>query len=73
VTYDAAKRSEKTSAECQAAVGKRATLTLTGTIVDTGEAGAGNWVKFEIDERWGFGDRALVMDLDPFEIQEEGT
>jgi hypothetical protein len=70
VEYEARRRTTRTLAECEAAVGKRASITLTGRIVEAGESSCGGFVKFELDERWGFlpGYR-LVMDLDPFEVE----
>lgn len=67
--YSADDTSQKTLAECEAAVGRQASLMLTGTIVEAGESSAGAYVKFEPDPRWGFalGTR-FVMDLDPFDV-----
>lgn len=69
MTYDARNKSKHDMADCQAAVGKLATLPLTGKIVDAGESSSGAYVKFEVDPRWGFtpGYR-YVMDLDCFEV-----
>lgn len=67
-TYDAAQRTDCSRAECEAAVGRRATLTLTGTIIEARESEAGPHVVFEIDSRWGFAQRRFVMDLDPLEL-----
>jgi hypothetical protein len=77
--YDSFEPSQKTLEECQAAVGKRVTLSLTGTVVEAGETeGVGSWVKMRVDERWGFrgsepGSSLVIgMDLDAFEVEEEG-
>jgi hypothetical protein len=68
-TYDASVGSKRTLKEAQAAVGRHATLPLTGRIVDAGESSEGVYVKFELDERWGFPHPfSFVMDLDPFEL-----
>jgi hypothetical protein len=76
--YDSFEPSQRTPEECEAAVGKRATLTLTGAIVESGVTdGVGPWVKFRLDERWGFrtngnhGPSLVIgMDLDAFEVEE---
>lgn len=67
--YDAKQETKKTLADCEAAVGKRASITLTGTITEAGESSNGAFVRFEIDKRWGFPQTRLVMDLDPFEVE----
>lgn len=70
--YDAAKRSNVTLDEAQAAVGQRASLTLTGVIVDAGTSAAGVFVRFALDRRWGFREgECFVMDLDPFALEAE--
>lgn len=69
MTYDARNRTARTSEECKAAVGRRATLTLTGTIIEAREHEAGPHVVFEIDERWGLMQSRFVMDLDPLELE----
>jgi hypothetical protein len=67
IVYDAGEVSSYTIEEVQAAVGKRAELTLTGRITEAGESPSGAWVRFELDERWGFkAGQTFVMDLDPF-------
>jgi hypothetical protein len=69
-SYAAGEPSKFGLSACEAAVGQRATLTLTGTIVEAGESTAGAFVKFLVDPRWGFGDDfRLVMDLDVFEVE----
>ena len=69
--YDAKNRSEKTVADAEAAMGKEVTLPLTGKLVDHGISPNGVYVKFEVDERWGFSPgQVFVMDLDAFEIDE---
>lgn len=65
--YNAADRTQATHEECEAAIGRRATLSLTGTITEMGSSEAGHWVKFVVDERWGFGELGLIMDLEAFE------
>ena len=68
MSYDHNNPSRFTLADADAAVGKRATVTLTGTIVKSCQSEAGPYVKFLIDERWGFGRHELGMDLDAFEV-----
>ena len=69
--YNAADRSSVTLAEAQAAVGCRAELVLTGTIVEAGVSAAGTFVKFKLDARWGFAQDTFVMDLDPLDLVDE--
>lgn len=65
--YDAANKSAVTLAEGEAMVGKTAELHLTGKIVEAGATEAGTFVKFEVDERWGFPPgQKFVMDADAF-------
>jgi hypothetical protein len=48
-------------------VGQTAVLPLTGRFVAAGESASGPYVKFEVDERWGFAPQmSLVMDLEAF-------
>lgn len=54
-----------THAECEAAVGERVTLVLTGTIVEARVSEKGSFVMFAADERWGF-EHKLGFDLDAF-------
>lgn len=53
-----------TAEQCEDAVGKHGTLALTGTVVGCGNSDAGPYVKFLLDERWGFGEFRLTVDLD---------
>jgi hypothetical protein len=69
--YDAKNTSPYTLEENQKVVGKKASLTITGEIVDAGESEAGSYIKFKVDERWGFPFMEIVMDRDPFQIQEK--
>lgn len=74
--YDAVKRTDATREECEAAIGKRATLTLTGVIKDVEERDAGPFVKFSVDHRWGFAlseDRPFTigLDLEAVEVQDD--
>lgn len=62
--YDHRNPTAFSASDCQESVGNKATITLTGTIVDWGSSHAGPFVKFQPDERWGFGDHRLVLDLD---------
>ena len=68
--YDASQGTRFTREDADAAVGKRARLCLTGTIIEAGESDSGPWVRFHVDERWGFGDCAYVLDLDALEVEE---
>jgi len=69
--YDANNRSEFTYDDCYEMIGERATLTLTGTIIDAGESGMGAYVVFKLDDRWGFTQNKFVMDLDPLEFPDD--
>lgn len=66
--YDASDPSGYTLEECEAAIGRRATLSLTGRIIAAGQSSTGPYVKFELDPRWGFRSGPFVMDLDPFDL-----
>jgi hypothetical protein len=67
-TYSHLDTSKHSLADCEAAVGKQAKLVLTGEIVRAGESGAGPYVVFQADEKWGFPTR-LGFDLEVFEIE----
>lgn len=70
--YDAKNDTRAKPEDCEAAVGKRATLPLTGRIVETRTSNNGCFVMFEIDERWGFAPgQKFGLDLEAFEIQED--
>ena len=62
--YDATKPSKFTEDECAKAVGLRATLILTGVITSSDVSQNGPFVKFQPDDRFGFGDFRLGIDLD---------
>lgn len=69
--YNYKNKSQHTLGDCLLAVGKRGTIPFTGTIVDAGTSDHGPYVKFQLDERWGFGDgpaAIFIIDLDPIEI-----
>lgn len=70
--YDASIDTTATKAEREAAVGKRATLTLTGVIVDSSEHSEhGGYVVFEVDARWGLlPNTKFGMDLECFKIED---
>jgi hypothetical protein len=53
--------------DCENAVGRRVSLTLTGKIVEARESDAGPFVIFEIDERFGLPTK-LGLDLDLLEF-----
>ena len=59
-----------TTTQCADAVGKRATLHLTGTITEQRVSDAGPFVMFDVDERWGLGNVRLGFDLDALEVSE---
>lgn len=70
--YDAATTYPDTLADAEAAVGKRAVLHLTGEVVSAGASDAGAYVRFRIDDRWGFGTgQVFVMDLAAFDFDAE--
>lgn len=62
--YDHNKPSALSQQACEDAVGCTATLSLTGRIIEAGSSDAGPYVRFKLDERWGFGDFTLRIDLD---------
>lgn len=68
-TYHHSQRTKFTLAEVEAAVGKRATLVLEGTIIKARQTDAGSMVVFEPDERFGFGEIALGGDLELFDVE----
>lgn len=73
-SYDAENPSRFSIADCEAAVGQRAMLPLTGTLVEAGVHDNGPWVKFAPDPRWGFPPGTTIgMDLDAFELAEEDS
>ena len=67
--YDHKNPSALSADACAKAVGKKATLTLTGTIVDWQVSDEGPFVKLQIDERFGFGDFRLGIDLDALLVE----
>lgn len=67
--YDAANPTLYTLAECEAAVGRRATLVLTGQIVEARVGDEGPFVMFAPDERFGFGQFRLGIDLEALEFR----
>lgn len=68
--YDANHREPITLGDAKAAVGRRATLPLTGTIINADNSNNyGPYVEFEIDSRWGFGTVVLRLDLNALDIQ----
>ena len=70
MTYDHRNPSAFSAHACAKTVGKRATLELTGEIVDWGQSEEGPFVKFQVDERFGWGANfKLVMDLDPLKVE----
>lgn len=70
LNYDAANRSPRTLSENEQLIGKRATLTLTGTVIEAGASTAGSWIRFKCDSRWDFKQNEFVMDADPLEVYE---
>lgn len=67
--YDHNNPTRFTKEECEAAVGKKATLPLTGHIIEAGEGDAGPFVRFQIDDRFGFESLVLGLDLDALEVE----
>jgi hypothetical protein len=57
---------------CARSVGKRATLILTGVITEGARSEAGPFVKFQPDDRFGFGDFRIGIDLDALLFEPEG-
>jgi hypothetical protein len=63
--YDHREPTKFTREQVEALVGTRATLPLTGVIDEDRESGAGVFVMFLVDERWGFGsDYRIGIDAD---------
>ena len=73
MSYDHRKPTRFSSQECHAAVGKRAVLPLTGRIVDAHATPIGTCVIFQLDERWGFEDMKLGLDLDALVVVPDGA
>jgi hypothetical protein len=71
MSYDATKPSGFSLTEAEDAVGRRATLPLTGQIVEAGESPAGSFVKFALDPEWGFGPKVFTLDLDALLLAED--
>jgi hypothetical protein len=69
--YNHKNPSRFTEGEVKAAVGKRATISLTGEIVGSGVSSAGPYVKLKVDESWGFGELVLMQDLDALVLEGE--
>lgn len=69
MNYDHKNATRHTLADCEAAVGQRFTLTLSGTIDGVEVSPSGPFVRAMVDERWGFGeDFVLGIDLDALEL-----
>jgi hypothetical protein len=68
--YDHHNGSSFTEQKCTEAVGKRVQLPLTGRIVASGRSENGPFVVFKVDERWGFDDLTLGVDLDALQVDE---
>jgi hypothetical protein len=71
--YDHTDTTRYTETECEAAVGTRATLPLTGVIIESGTSASGPYVRFQVDTRWGLvGPRnrpfVIGVDLDALEL-----
>ena len=67
--YHHSQRTRFTVEEASERIGKRASLTLEGTIVEVRDLSAGACVIFEPDERYGFEAR-LGMDLELLEVED---
>lgn len=67
--YDHKQDSRFTLESCEDQIGRGAVLPLTGKIIDAGESMAGAFVRFQVDERWGFGPHFIMrVDLDALEV-----
>lgn len=66
--YDAFTEPPGSLEDAKAAVGRKATLHLTGTITEAKVSQAGAFVRFYVDERWGFGELVLSVDLAALEL-----
>ena len=69
--YHHTDKSKFTREDCENSVGKKASFTFTGEIIDAGESTAGPWVRFKIDERFGFSPSILRMDMDLLHFKDE--
>jgi hypothetical protein len=67
-SYDSESPSKFTLDDCNSVVGRKATLTLSGYIVEAHESSAGPFVKFQPDDRFGFGDFRFGIDLDALTV-----
>jgi hypothetical protein len=67
--YHHSQRTRFTLEECEASVGKRAKLVLTGTITEARSHENGDFVMFEADERFGFS-VPIGGDLELFEVTD---
>ena len=69
MAYNHKQGSRFTVKNCEAQIGREAELPLTGKIIDAGESMAGAYVRFQVDERWGFGPHfTMCVDLDALEV-----
>lgn len=62
--YDHTAKSKFTLEECQKAIGTKGAVVFTGVITEAGESNGGPYVKFLIDEKYGFGSFQFVVDLE---------
>lgn len=62
-TYNAENPTQHTEEDCQNAVGKRADIHFTGTIIGVGQMGDGFYSVFKPDERFGL-DPEFIMGFD---------
>lgn len=67
IEYDSANDSKFTLEDCKSMIGKAAQINFTGKIIDASESDAGPYVTVLIDERWGFGEFSINLDLDALE------
>jgi hypothetical protein len=67
--YHHSQHTKYTLAECQALIGRRGSLTLTGTFVSAMEADAGVFIVLELDEHLGFNE-SIGGDLELFEVED---
>jgi hypothetical protein len=66
--YNHRDKSKYSLQDCEASVGKVASLFLSGKIIDAGESTSGAYVKFLPDERYGFGSATFTIDLDALDV-----
>lgn len=66
--YDAENDSRFSLSECESVVSRKAIIILTGRITDVAMSERGPFVKFQPDDRFGFGDFRFGIDLDALTV-----